>query len=154
MNQLLDEILSKEIAERIKGKAKSAFENAYQAAITTEGVSYVQGFLVNASKPSSPLEHAWLEMGDRMIDPTLPYLDGTAADLHYFPAQRITVKQLKAWVEEAQEDYPEDDPLPIYGTTPYEYYGDVMLGGKEYAEAHEQASKFSTALIHQYRDLN
>jgi len=154
MNLALDEILSKEIAERIKSKAKSPFENAYRAAITTEGVSYVQGFLVIAGKPSSPLEHAWLEKDDRIIDPTLPYLGGTAADLHYFPAQRIRVKQLKALVEEAQEDYPEDDPLPIYGATPYAYYGDVMLGGQEYLEAHERASKFSTALIHQYRDCN
>jgi hypothetical protein len=28
---------------------------------------------------------------------------------------------------------------PIYGTSPYEYYGDVMLGGKEYVAAYEIA---------------
>jgi hypothetical protein len=154
MTLLLDEVLSKEMAERIKGKAKSPFENAYRAAIATEGVSYVQGFLVIAGKLSSPLEHAWLEMGDRIIDPTLPYLESTATNLHYFPAQRIQVKQLKALVEEAQEDYPEDDPLPIYGAAPYAYYGDVILGGQEYLKAHEQASELSTALIHQHRDFN
>ena len=42
-------------------------------------------------------------------------------------------------VEEAKEDYPEDPPLPIYGSMPYEYYGDVMLGGKEYQQAFDAA---------------
>lgn len=49
------------------------------------------------------------------------------------------MKQLKDAIEEAKEDYPEDNPLPIYGSAPYEYYGDVMLGGKEYLEAYQAA---------------
>ncbi|MBI4784773.1 MAG: hypothetical protein HY785_26170 [Oscillatoriophycideae cyanobacterium NC_groundwater_1537_Pr4_S-0.65um_50_18] len=154
MNPLLDETLSQEIAKQIKSKAKSPFDNAYRAALATEGVSYVQGFLVIADKPYAPIEHAWLEMGDRIVDPTFPYLGSAPTQLHYFPAQRIKVKQLKAMVEEAKEDYPEDDPLPIYGATPYAYYGDVMLGGKEYLEAHENAAKFSTELIRQSGELN
>jgi hypothetical protein len=49
------------------------------------------------------------------------------------------VKQLKAAVEEAIEDYPEDPPLPVYGAAPYEYYGDKMLGGRDYQAAYEEA---------------
>jgi hypothetical protein len=59
--------------------------------------------------------------------------------LYYFPAQKLSVKELKAAVEEAKEDYPEDEPLPIYGAAPYEYYGDIMLGGAEYQAAYEEA---------------
>jgi hypothetical protein len=39
----------------------------------------------------------------------------------------------------SQEDYPDDPPLPVYGDAPYEYYGDVMLGGKDYQTAYAQA---------------
>ena len=46
-----------------------------------------------------------------------------------------------AAIEEAQEDYPEDDPLPIYGEMPYEYYGDSMLGGQDYQTAYQAANE-------------
>lgn len=135
----LDETLSRATAEQIGSKAKFPFENAYKAALATAGATYVQGFLVRAGYPPQPLEHAWIEAEERLIDPNLPYLGTAAADLYYFPAQRLSVKKLKAAIEEAQEDYPEDSPLPIYGSQPYEYYGDVMLGGKEYLAAQEAA---------------
>ncbi|GAB4382700.1 MAG: hypothetical protein Kow00121_43380 [Elainellaceae cyanobacterium] len=139
MTRTLDESLSIEVAQQIKSKAKASFENAHKAALVTEGAVYVQGFLVIAGKPYAPIEHAWLEVGDRLVDPSLPHFHKTVEDLYYFPAQQLTVKQLKAAIEEAQEDYPEDNPLPIYGSAPYEYYGDVMLGGKEYQEAYQLA---------------
>ncbi len=139
MTQLLDETRSRELAQQIKSKAKKVFDNAYRAALATQGAVYVQGFVTLMGKPSTVLEHAWIELEQSIIDPTLPYLNKPAEVLHYFPAQRLSVKQLKAAVEEAKEDYPEDDPLPIYGKQPYEYYGDLMLGGKEYLEAHQAA---------------
>jgi hypothetical protein len=135
----LDEALSREIAQRIKSKAKTPFDNAYKAALKTEGATYVQGFLAFAGKPYKPIEHAWVELSDRILDPTLPYLKQDPQELLYFPAQRISVKKLKAIIEESKEDYPEDDPLPIYGEPPYDYYGDVMLGGKEYLAAYQAA---------------
>ncbi|MCC5638135.1 hypothetical protein LC593_20315 [Nostoc sp. CHAB 5844] len=147
MNKALDETLSLEIAKRIKSKANKTFDNAYKAALATEGAIYVQGFLVYPGKPYRPVEHAWIELNDtsgedsltRIIDPNLPHLRKNAQKLWYFAAQTLNVKQLKAIIEESKEDYPEDDPLPIYGTTPYEYYGDVMLGGKEYLAAYQAA---------------
>jgi hypothetical protein len=139
MNKPLDKALSIEIAEQIKSKAKTPFDNAYKAALVTEGAMYVQGFLVFAGKPYKPIEHSWIELGDRIIDPTLPHINKTDEELWYFLAHSLTVKQLKAVIEESQEDYPEDDPLPIYGDPPYEYYGDVMLGGKNYLEAYQAA---------------
>lgn len=139
MNLPLDEALSKEIAQSIKSKAKTSFDNAYKAALATEGATYVQGFLAFAGKPYKPIEHAWIELGDRIIDPTLPHLKQDPQGLLYFPAQRISVKKLKAIIEESKEDYPEDDPLPIYGDPPYDYYGDVMLGGKDYLAAYQAA---------------
>jgi hypothetical protein len=135
----LDEALSREIAQRIKSKAKTPFDNAYKAALATEGATYVQGFLAFAGRPYKPIEHAWIELGDRVLDPTLPYLKQDPQDLLYYPAQRISIKKLKAIIEESKEDYPEDDPLPIYGDPPYDYYGDVMLGGKEYLTAYQAA---------------
>lgn len=139
MNKPLDEALSIETAKNIKSKAKKQFDNAYKAALATPEATYVQGFLVIASKPYKPFEHSWIELSDRIVDPTFPHLNATAEQLHYFQAQTLTVKQLKAAIEEAEEDYPDDDPLPIYGAQPYEYYGDVMLGGKEYLEAFNAA---------------
>ncbi|HEY9624005.1 MAG TPA: hypothetical protein V6C78_26845 [Crinalium sp.] len=141
MDKPLDEALSKEIGDRIKSKAKAPFDNAHKAAIATEGATYVQGFVVFMGKLRQPIEHAWIEVGDRTIDPNLKFLNKKAEELHYFPAQRLSVQQLKAAIEEAKEDYPEDNPLPIYGSSPYEYYGDIMLGGKEYLQAYEDATQ-------------
>ncbi|MGJ5673159.1 MAG: hypothetical protein ACR9NN_06020 [Nostochopsis sp.] len=139
MNKLLDEALSVDIAARIKSKAKKPFDNAYRAALATEGSVYVQGFLATKGKPYQPMEYAWIELSDRIIDPSLPHLHKNVEEIWYFPAQSLTVKKLKAIIEESQEDYPEDDPLPVYGNAPYEYYGDVMLGGKEYLQAFQAA---------------
>jgi hypothetical protein len=142
----LDETRSRQVAEQIKSKARQPFENAYRAALVTEGAVYVQGFLVYAHKPYRLIEHGWLEVDDQIVDPSLPHLNKRAEELSYFPAQRLSVKQLKAAIEEAKEDYPEDNPLPIYGDAPYEYYGDVMLGGKDYLAAYQAAEAKFKAL--------
>ncbi|AKG24333.1 hypothetical protein [Calothrix sp. 336/3] len=148
MNKQLDETLSLELARKIKSKSTKPFENAYKAALVTEGAKYVQGFLVMPGKLYQPYEHAWIEISDtsdnepiiRILDPSLPHLKKSPSELWYFAAHTLTVKKLKAIIEESEEDYPEDDPLPIYGDAPYEYYGDVMLGGKNYLEAHQAAA--------------
>jgi hypothetical protein len=140
MSKPLDATLSKEIATRIKSKGNNCFDNAYNAALITEGARYVQGFLAFAGVPYKPVEHSWIEIESCLIDPTLTNLGKKPEELHYFPAQSLSVKQLKAAVEEAKEDYPEDPPLPIYGTAPYAYYGDVMLGGAEYQTAYDEAA--------------
>ncbi len=139
MNKPLDAEQSIALSSSIKSKAKAPFDNAYRAALATKGAIYVQGFVALAGQPHKPIEHSWLELEDCIVDPSLPHFNRPATALHYFPAQRLTVKQLKAAIEEAKEDYPDDDPLPIYGKAPYEYYGDLMLGGKEYLEAHNAA---------------
>ena len=135
----LDATLSIDIAIALNSKATTPFDNAYQAALLTEGSMYVQGFLVKAGAPYKPIEHSWIELNEQIVDPTLPHLKKNAQELFYFPAQRLTVEQLKAAVEEAREDYPEDDPLPIYGAAPYDYYGDLMLGGADYSAAYREA---------------
>jgi hypothetical protein len=139
MNKPLDAEQSVDLATRLKSKAKTPFDNAHRAALATTEAIYVQGFVAMVGQPHKPLEHSWIELSDRIIDPTLPHLKRSAETLHYFPAQRLTVKQLKAAIEEAKEDYPDDDPLPIYGASPYEYYGDLMLGGKDYLVAYNAA---------------
>ncbi len=140
MNKPLDAEQSIEVATRIKSQAKSSFQNAAKAIAAVEGAVYVQGFITFVGSPYKPVEHSWLELGDRLIDPTFPHLNRKPEQIHYYPAQKFTAKQLKKAIEEAQEDYPEDEPLPIYGSTPYEYYGDDMLGGKEYTQAYETAN--------------
>jgi len=154
MNKSLDEAHSIDLAKQISSKAKSAFDNAYKAALACEGALYVQGFLVMSGKLCQPIEHSWIELDDRIIDPTLPYLQKLGQEFYYFPAQHLTIKQLTAAVEEAKEDYPEDDPLPIYGAAPYEYYGDVMLGGKEYLQSYQAAEAKSKELHRQIADRN
>ena len=142
MNQGLDREASIALAKHIKSKAQKPFDNAYRAVLATQGATYVQGFVAFATLAGRlyrPVEHAWIELDEKILDPNLPFLDSSARELYYFPAQRLSVKTLKAAIEEAQEDYPEDEPLPIYGAPPYEYYGDVMLGGKDYLNAYEAA---------------
>lgn len=135
---ILDVSESTEIAQRINSKANDCFDNAYKAALLTEAM-YVQGFLVCMGEPCIPIEYAWIELDERIIDPTLPHLNRNAQELYYFAAQRLSLQQLKAVVEEDIEDYPLDNPLPVYGASPYEYYGDLMLGGADYSAAHRDA---------------
>ena len=139
MSKPLDVTLSTQIAAQIGSKAHKCFDNAYQAAILDDSCLYVQGFLVVGVEPYAVMEYGWIELDDQIIDPTIVFLNQDAQYLYYFPAQSLKVKQLKAIIEESKEDYPEDDPLPIYGTTPYEYYGEIMLGGKEYLAAYQAA---------------
>ncbi|MBD1838628.1 hypothetical protein H6F78_09665 [Coleofasciculus sp. FACHB-64] len=139
MSKPLDETLSVELSKRIKSKAKTPFDNAYKAALLTEECMYVQGFLVWDDQPYKPIEHGWLELDNCIVDPTLPHFNKNPQELYYFPAQRLTIKKLIAAVEEAQEDYPEDDALPVYDALPHEYYGNVMMGGKNYLEAYNEA---------------
>lgn len=146
MNKPLDPTRSLEIGKAIKSRADNVFDNAYRAALLTPDCKYVQGFLVFGEKPYQPIEHSWIELDDCLVDPTFAYLKKDAQKLHYFPAHTLTVKQLIAAVEEAKEDYPEDDPLPVYGKMPYDYYGDVMLGGKDYKAAYEEALAFAKEL--------
>ncbi|MBD3884491.1 hypothetical protein IFO70_22370 [Phormidium tenue FACHB-886] len=147
MTTQLDEERSLDIAQQIKSKDNKPFDNACKAALAIENARYVQGFLVVAGQPNKILEHAWIVLDDSIIDPSWVHLHRQVADLHYFAAQSLTVKQLKATLEESKEDYPEDDPLPIYGAMPYEYYGEVMLGGKDYLKAYQAAEA-------QYKALN
>ncbi len=139
MSKSLNIDLSTEIAARIGSKANKCFDNAYQAAILDDNYLYVQGFLVIGVEPYSVIEYGWIELENQIIDPTFVFLNQDAQYLYYFPAQSLKVKQLKAIIEESKEDYPEDDPLPIYGNAPYEYYGEIMLGGKEYLAAYRAA---------------
>ncbi|AFY58083.1 hypothetical protein Riv7116_5717 [Rivularia sp. PCC 7116] len=147
MDKLLDEAGSLEIATQVGSKAKKPFDNAYKAVLVTEGAIYAQGFLVIKRKSYQLLEHAWIETDSKILDPNLPHLTKEPYQMWYFTAQTFTVKKLKRIVEESKEDYPEDDPLPIYGDAPYEYYGEVMLGGKEYLSAYELAAA-------KYEELN
>ena len=139
MGKSLDINLSTQIAEQISSKANKCFDNAYQAALLDNSYLYVQGFLVVGVEPCSIMEYAWLELENQIIDPTFACLSLEAQYLYYFPAQSLKVKQLKAIIDESKEDYPEDDPLPIYGNAPYEYYGEIMLGGQEYLTAYQAA---------------
>ncbi len=155
MTKILDEILSQEIATSIKSQPKKCFDNAYRAALAIEGTIYVQGFLVIPAISEQPLEYGWLELGDRIIDPTFPHLGVTAENLYYFPAQSLSIKQLTAILEESKEDYPLDDPLPVYGDVPYEYYGDLMLGGTDYQTAYMLAlDKCQELQIFQTQETN
>lgn len=140
MSKVLDEAASLEMSARVKSYYNNCFHNARQAALLMKGASYVQGFLAFPGAPFKPVEHSWIEVEDKIIDPTFPQLKKSAAELYYFAAHRLSVKQLNAIIAESEEDYPEDDPLPVYGEPPYEYYGDLMLGGSNYKTAWEEAA--------------
>jgi hypothetical protein len=135
MPKTLDPDQSREIAKAANNRSKAPFDNAYAAIVLVADAVYVQGFVVFPGAPYQPIEHAWLEVGETIVDPSFPSLKQQADNLYYFPAQELTLARLKSAIEEAKEDYPEDDPLPIYGTQPYDYYGDLMLGGADYTAA-------------------
>lgn len=163
MNKVLDEELSLQVSVSIKSKVGKPFDNAYKAAFFTEGAIYVQGFVVVCQKPYYPIESAWLELGVvaskeeafiRIVDPNFKYLTKSTKIMWYFPAQSLNLKKMKAIIEESKEDYPEDNPLPIYGKSPYEYYGDLMLGGKEYLVAYKKAIDKCQELSQLYTNNN
>ncbi len=148
MTNILNVERSRAIAAQVQSKPKKPFDNAFLAIGTLKQATYVQGFLAVVGAPYTPLEHGWLELAIadeggssriEIIDPTLPHLHRLPAGSHYYAAQRLTRDELRDAIEEAKEDYPEDDPLPVYGDAPYEYYGDRMLGGAEYQAAYAQA---------------
>jgi hypothetical protein len=140
MDKLLDVQQSLKLANGLPGKPKSSFQLAAQAMTKVADAQYVQGFLVCAGGAYQPIEHCWLETTDRRIDPWFSRLNCKPEQLYYFPAQQLTAQALQAAISEAEEDYPEDDPLPIYGAMPYEYYGDLMIGGQAYLQAHQAAT--------------
>jgi hypothetical protein len=139
MSKVLNIELSKELVKKIKPPTRNCFERAYQGTLLTPNSHYVQGFLVLAHSPYVPIEYSWLEVDNEIVDPNPKHLKDTETQPDYFSAQSLSEKQLKAAVEEAVEDYPDDEPLPVYGHMPYEYYGEVMLGGKAYQNAYEEA---------------
>ncbi len=138
MDKTLDVAQSQAIAQQVKGK--DPFNLAHQATLLLPGGDYVQGFL-SVRGDAQPREHAWVELEEAIVDPTLPRLNQPPENLVYIAAHRLDLESLTAAIEEAKEDYPEDDPLPIYGGAPesYDYYGDVMLGDKAYSTAFEAA---------------
>lgn len=146
MDKPLDLEQSVQLEQKIRSKSRQYFNNAFRAVLEMPTAEYVQGFVVVARHPYTPLEHAWLELPDCYLDPNFKFLNCKVDQVTYFPAQRLSAAKLKAAVEEAREDYPEDDPLPIYGAMPYEYYGDIMLGGKPYLEAFNQAEAYAQSL--------
>ncbi|HAN46257.1 MAG TPA: hypothetical protein DCQ32_06850 [Cyanobacteria bacterium UBA8156] len=135
----LDILQSQQLASQLPGNPKlSVFERAWRTVAqwpATDAVYYVQGFLTGA-RPQ-PQEHAWVELSDRRLDPSLP--PGNPQKFGYFTCRRFTVAQVKAAIAEAQEDYPEDEALPIYDPAPYAYYGDLFLGGVAYQQAWDAA---------------
>jgi hypothetical protein len=147
MPKTFDEAQSREVAKAAKSRSSAPFDNAYAAIVLVPDAVYVQGFVVFPGAPYQPIEHAWLEVGETIVDPSFPSLKQQADNVYYFPAQELTLARLKGAIEEAKEDYPEDDPLPIYGTQPYDYYGDLMLGGSAYTAAFAAAQT-------QCRELN
>lgn len=146
MDKILDVELSTEIITRIKSKSKDSFDKAYKAALLIEGAIYVQGFLVINAKPYKPIEHSWVEIDERIVDPSFSSFNKNAEELFYFRAQQLDVEELKASVEEALEDYPGDEPLPVFPPLPHEYYGNKMMGGKDYTEAYQKAEDKSKEL--------
>lgn len=139
MSKVLNIELSQEVVKQIKPPTRNCFERAYQATLLTPNSHYIQGFLVLAHQPYVPIEYSWLEVEEEIVDPNPRHLTDAETQPDYFPAQSLSEKELKVAVEEAVEDYPDDEPLPVYGQMPYEYYGEVMLGGKAYQTAYEEA---------------
>jgi hypothetical protein len=137
----LDPERSKQIAQQIAKQSKLIpkliFENTHKAAFIVADSLYTQGFVVNLGKSSKPQEHSWLELDHFIIDLGLTKLNLDSR--LYFPAQQLNLTELKAAIAEAEEDYPEDSPLPIYGSQPYDYYGELLLGGKDYTIAYNAA---------------
>ncbi|MGF1515574.1 MAG: hypothetical protein ACFB5Z_18000 [Elainellaceae cyanobacterium] len=154
MNKPVDDARSTQVASAIKSKARQPFQNAYQALQHVEQGSYVQGFLVISGSPFNPHEHAWIETDDAIVEPSLPHLGQPAAALCYFAAQTLSASKLASAIEVAKEDYPEDDPLPVYGNMPYAYYGDVMLGGEDYQQAYLKAQALSQTLAQRQSEQN
>lgn len=94
--KLLNESLSLQVAQTIKSQAKKPFENAYKALLVTDGAKYVQGFLVLTGHPYKPIEHAWIELEDVIIDPSFAYLQRKSRKYLVFPRTSFNPEQIKS----------------------------------------------------------
>jgi hypothetical protein len=89
--------LSKKVADAIKAQPKMCWKNTFFAIRELpelEGAMYVEGFIVRKSVPI-PLEHAWLEMGQSIIDPTRVLWERLDDEVQYYPGFRCTREELE-----------------------------------------------------------
>lgn len=99
----VDRELSRRVEAAVRDKPHSPWRTACRALRSRselEGAFYVEGWAV-ALNSKLVVEHAWLELGGRIIDPTR-----WNYDLAYFPVLRFDKRQML----EALADYPK---LPI-----------------------------------------
>ena len=99
----VDRALSEQAARRIEAQVSECYSNAYRALLTLPelaGGQYVEGYAVC---DGLVLEHGWIELDGRIVDPTLH----GRGDVAYFAGPRFTQRQ--AW--KAIED---TGDLPIF----------------------------------------
>lgn len=64
-------VLSKQLSIQIEAKPAHCFANAIKALEFVPAAKYVEGYIVS-SVSSKPNHHAWLELDDEIIDPSIP----------------------------------------------------------------------------------
>lgn len=105
MSASYDESLA--LAEALDAQTKECYYNAIIGLISwTEGVPDDQKFYVEGVALDNfgiPMEHGWIKLGDKIIDPTwvLIYDAERMATVKYFPAIVYSVEEIKGFLRTA-----------------------------------------------------
>lgn len=104
MNQELNHQLSQQAAELVKAQPKACWRNAILAQQHYSKANYVEGWVVSRGVV---IEHGWLEMEDKVIDPTLiSRLNNDAEPPTYFPGVRYTCEEAFDVLAEREGELP------------------------------------------------
>jgi hypothetical protein len=89
--------LSRNVAGKVAARPKECWRNAIMGLAVLPGAFYVEGWIITTS--GLVVEHAWLELDDEMVDPTLYQEKGT----RYFPGQRYDLDTVSTFLLDGDE---------------------------------------------------
>jgi len=93
--------LSIQVKRLIKSVPKQCYKNAFMAINRIDllaGALYVEGWGVTEGIHSLAIEHGWIELNNKIIDPTIP-----GEILEYYPVKKYTRDEMRAAYQKNNE---------------------------------------------------
>ena len=126
----LDYDLSMKVAKQIGAKLGQCYKNAFNTLpLVNPGALYVQGLATSHKLSFIPLDHGWVEVNGKIVDPT--WVD--MIDVQYWPIQKWTWDEVLTQLENQKQM---SLPLIMVSVQQNEYVDHIMkfidkLNGKD-----------------------